>query len=99
MWLGFFTKVLRKRIPHTLKAKAVEILRQIVTYEELPEFAETPAVEGIIIEAGGMTDPRGLQKLLTNSHLAAWFNGDNWVSPHSTFDGARTFQSVQLRGD
>ena len=55
-------------------AEIEEILRQIVTYEELPEFAETPAVEGIIIEAGGMADPRGLQKLLTSTHLAAWFN-------------------------
>ena len=55
-------------------AEIEDILRQIVTYEELPEFAEAPPVEGIVIEAGGMANPRGLQKLLTTTHLAAWFN-------------------------
>ena len=50
-----------------------DILRNIVAHEELPEHAEEPRVEGIVIESGGMADPRGLQKFLTTSHLAAWF--------------------------
>jgi len=49
------------------------ILRQIVEWEELPEHAEAPAVEGVVIESGGMANPRVFSKLLNETHLAAWF--------------------------
>jgi len=49
------------------------ILRQIVEWEELPEHAEAPAVEGVVIESGGMADPRVFSKMLGATHLAAWF--------------------------
>ena len=50
-----------------------EVLRQIVAWEELSEHAEEPAVEGIVVESGGMADPRGFTRMLTQTHLAAWF--------------------------
>lgn len=51
-----------------------DILRQIVAYEELPEHAEAPRFEGVIIEAGGLADPRGMEGLLATAHLSAWFH-------------------------
>ncbi|MCL1888400.1 MAG: hypothetical protein FWF96_05975 [Kiritimatiellaeota bacterium] len=51
-----------------------DILRQIVAWEELPEHADEPAIEGVVIESGGMANPRGFSKLLGATHLAAWFS-------------------------
>ena len=61
-------------------AEIEDILRQIVAWEELPEHAETPMVEGVVIEAGGMADPRVFAKMLGTTHLAAWFKVANIVT-------------------